>query len=322
MNAVPTCSVVVPIYRHAAYLRECLDSVFAQSHPDIELILIDDASPDDSFEIAQQLSASPRYRARFRRIVCEQNAVNSGAHHSLNRGIGLATGGFVFLLNSDDRYHPARLARMVEEMRAQPSGFAFSAVNPICGPGGKVHEGLLHIISYLDHLAPGLPSLSFAFLRYNCALSTGNFVIRRDVLDRVGPFVDLRLAHDWDFALRVIALAEPLYVPEPLYDYRLHPENTFTAVADRGLLETAACLNRYFQTIARGPVPNPLAPSPHNWPFVFEHYLELWDLEPTWRRISSGRVSNSRTMSAIRPRPELATVRSVQRHPGIPSGRS
>lgn len=298
MSAAPLCSVVVPIYRHAAYLGECLESVFAQTWPDIELILIDDASPDASFSIAQRLSASPRYVDRFRRIVCEQNAVTEGAHHSLNRGIGLATGDIILLLNSDDRYHPCRLASMVEHMQAHSSRFAFSAVNPVCGPGGRVHEGLTHIINYLDYASPGLPSLSFAFLRYNCALSTGNFAIRRDLLDQVGPFVDLKLAHDWDFALRLILLEEPLYVPDPLYDYRLHPGNTFTAVADRSYLEGQFCLSRFFQAVAQGPVPNRLAPSPINWPVVFEHYLEIWEMEPMWRRLSSGHVVASRTVVA------------------------
>lgn len=306
MSLPITCSVVVPIYRHETYLIECLESVYEQDWPEIELILIDDRSPDRSFEIARSLTDSPRYRQRFRRIVCEQNSVNSGAHFSLNRGISLATGDYVFLLNSDDAYHPARLARMVGQMQARSSRFAFSAVNPVCGPGGKVHEGLLNIISFLDFVGPSLPALSFGFLLCNCALSTGNFAIERRLLDQVGPFVDLKLAHDWDFALRVIPLEEPLYVSEPLYDYRLHPENTFSAVADRGRSETQACLTRYFQSIAQGPVPNRLAPTPGNWPGVFEHYVKLWDLDQIQARAATGDVMGVRTRA-----PRLHTPQPV-----------
>lgn len=296
MSAAVTCSVVVPIYRHEAYLRQCLDSVHAQDWADIELILIDDCSPDGSYEIARSLCDSPGYRQRFRRIVCEQNVSNSGAHFSLNRGISLATGDYVFLLNSDDAYHPSRLTRMVGEMQARGGRFAFSAVNPICGPGGKVHEGLLNIISFLDFVGPGLPSLSFAFMLCNCALSTGNFAIERRLLQQVGEFVDLKLAHDWDFALRVIPLEEPIYVSEALYDYRLHSENTFTTVADRGRSETGVCLSRYFTTILRGKVPNELAPTPVNWPFLFEFYVEMWELLPLWQRLLRGAGPGARTI--------------------------
>jgi glycosyltransferase involved in cell wall biosynthesis len=153
-------------------------------------------------------------------VVCEQNAANSGAHYSLNRGLALAEGEYLFPLNSDDRYHPLRLASMIDAMQAQDRRFAFSAVNPFCAPGGQVHEGLLHLIGFLDFNAPRLPSLSFAFLRYNCALSTGNFAIRRDLFRQVGGFVDLKLAHDWDYVLRVIPWEEPLYVATALYEDR------------------------------------------------------------------------------------------------------
>lgn len=313
MNSAPVCSVIVPIYRHEAYLRECLESVYAQSFRDIELILIDDLSPDASFRIASELAGTPRYRARFRRIICEQNAVNSGAHYSLNRGISLATGKYIAPLNSDDRYHPARLSQMVEEMQGQDSRFAFSAVDPFCGPGGQIHEGLLHVIGFLDYVAPRLPSLSFALLRHNCALSTGNFVIRRDLCEEVGEFIGLRLAHDWDFLLRAILIEEPLYIPEALYDYRLHPDNTFSAVADRAMVETQACLTRYFRAIARGPTRNRLAPSPLNWPQIFEHYLKTWKIEHLWQQVSTGHVASGRMLE----KPSSARITTARPRQGM-----
>lgn len=294
-ESLPLCSVVVPVYKHERWLRECLDSVLAQTYPRIELLVIDDRSPDRSFELAQELVASPAYRHRFERIVCQQNPTNRGAHESLNTGIALARGEYLFLLNSDDRYHPARLSRMVAEMREQNARFAFSGIAPLLTPGSQIPAGLGEGIASLEFRAPLLPSLSFAFLQFNCTVTTGNFAVRRDLADAVGPFVDLKLTHDWDFALRAIVHEEPLYVADALYDYRLHPTNTFTAVADRAGLETQLCLTRYFREISRTRAPNAAAPAPYNWPSVFGHLLQLWHLDQLWAATVAGTSRHART---------------------------
>lgn len=294
-TAFPMCSVVVPVYKHERWLRECLDSVLLQTYPFLELIIIDDCSPDRSFALAQELSASSAYQHRFERIVCQQNADNQGAHYSLNAGVALARGQYLFLLNSDDRYHPARISRMVAEMRNEDARFAFSAVAPLLTPGSEVPATLLEGISSLEFRAPFLPSLSFAFLQFNCTVTTGNFAIRRDLADAVGPFIDLKLTHDWDYVLRTIVREEPLYVADPLYDYRLHPTNTFTAVADRAVVETQICLRRYLSQVAKGATQNRSAPSPTNWPNLFEAYLRLWGLEDTWKALSEGHSRSART---------------------------
>lgn len=295
---LPLCSVVVPLYKHQQWLRECLDTVLHQTYPRIELIVIDDRSPDGSYALAQELTRAPAYVRRFERIVCQQNASNQGAHHSLNTGIALARGEYLFLLNSDDRYHPARLTRMVAEMRENGSRFAFSGISPLLTPGSQMPASLLDGIAALEFRAPLLPSLSFAFLQFNCTVTTGNFAVRRDLADAVGPFIDLKLTHDWDFALRAIVHEEPLYVADALYDYRLHPTNTFVVVADRAITETEICLTRYFRSAAQDPMENLRAPSPINWPGAFEHHILQCGLDNLWTRIARGHVRESRTSSA------------------------
>ncbi|MGQ0700353.1 MAG: glycosyltransferase family 2 protein [Panacagrimonas sp.] len=300
----PLCSVIVPVYRHETLLAECLKSVLVQSWPRIELIVIDDASPDASFDRARELTGSPEYRQRFERIVCERNETNKGAHASFNRGMALAQGEYLFLLNSDDRYHPLRLGRMVAEMADRGSRFAFSGIHPFADGDTPIPESLLGLIAYLDGYAPQLPSLSFAFLRINATVTTGNFAMTRELAQQVGPFIDLKLAHDYDWALRAIAFEEPLYVPERLYDYRLHPTNTFASVAHRARLETEVCFTRYLKMVVEGPVPNKLAPCPLNWPLVFEHYIKLWNLDHLWSRLAHGEAIGGRTRDKTRRRPQ------------------
>jgi glycosyltransferase involved in cell wall biosynthesis len=101
----PKISVIVPAFNHEAYIVDALHSVLAQTLGDLELIVIDDASRDGTWDAIQSIR-DPRLRA-FR------HKDNQGAHVTLNEGLGLASGDFLAILNSDDAFHPERLERLV-----------------------------------------------------------------------------------------------------------------------------------------------------------------------------------------------------------------
>jgi len=107
----PQVSVVVPSYNHGRFLEECLGSVLA-SDADLELIVVDDGSTDDSRQRLRAFADDPRVR------LFEQQ--NQGAHAALDRGVGLARGDLVLLLNSDDVFEPDRIPRFVERFEAEP----------------------------------------------------------------------------------------------------------------------------------------------------------------------------------------------------------
>lgn len=303
----PLCSVIVPVYKHEQWLRECLDSVLLQTFPRLELIVIDDHSPDGSFELARSLTTSAAYARRFERIVCQRNASNQGAHNALNTGVDLARGEYLFLLNSDDRFHPARISRMVAEMLGANARFSFSGIVPLSMPGSQIPPALLNGIDWLEFRAPFLPSLSFAFLKFNCTVTTGNFAVRRDLADKVGPFIALKLTHDWDYVLRVIVHEEPLYVVDALYDYRLHSTNSFSNLEEVAIPETQICLARFFQSVQVSRLANRLCPSPANWPLVFESYVKHFGLSESWNRAKG--AGGRRTLSRIvRPNHNAVTA--------------
>ena len=93
-------SVVIPSYNHAAYIREAVDSVLSQSLSDLELIVVDDGSQDESLDILAGYSDR-----RFHLYT----QLNQGAHAAINRGLHAAAGDYLAILNSDDAYHPQRL---------------------------------------------------------------------------------------------------------------------------------------------------------------------------------------------------------------------
>lgn len=235
----PAISVVVPAFNHEAYVVEALESVLAQSLGDLELIVIDDASRDGTWDAIHSVR-DPRIRAL-------RHAGNQGAHQTLNEGLTLARGRYLAILNSDDRYHPERLARLVHALGDAPR-LAFSDIGFMDGKGlpAPQHERA-HDYAEACRRAGQLPPAGW-LLSSNLAISTSNFLFPRSLFERVGSFANLRYTHDWDWALRASVQLPPMWLRETLLEYRVHPANTL-AEDDvwRHVHE-----NAYIQTLALG----------------------------------------------------------------------
>ena len=213
----PKISVIVPAYNHQAYITEALTSVLEQTLDDLELIVIDDASRDSTWDIIQTIR-DPRLRAI-------RHTTNQGAHATLNEGLNLARGNYLAILNSDDAFHPERLTRMVTALGSD-ARLAFSGVDFIDSDGRPApdHERALDYASACARCA-GQPPAGW-LLTSNLAITTSNFVFPRALFERIGGFSDLRYTHDWEWALRASADTPPLWLPEALVRYRVHPSNT------------------------------------------------------------------------------------------------
>src|SRR6266496_3728691 len=103
-----------------------------------------------------------------------------------------------------------------------------------------------------DEAARG-PTLLHALVRYNVAVSTGNLVFRRALLEHTGGFAPLAVCHDWDFLLAASYATRFAFVPEALYRYRLHDANTFSGRRVAGMIEGEIALHRFFARIAAHP---------------------------------------------------------------------
>ncbi|GAB3099270.1 hypothetical protein GCM10027159_21750 [Lysobacter terrae] len=217
--------------------------MYDQTYSNIELLVIDDASPDGTFAAAGNWASSVDAEERFHRFRLERNGANLGAHGSINRGCSASSGEYIAILNSDDLFHPQRIERMVERLESSRAGLGFSRVVPIDDAGKLVSPAalpkqLLGAFYAADHAQANSPSLVDALAGQNLAISTGNLIFSRDIYAEVGPFADLAYVHDWDFIRRASLLSEPVYVPEDLYLYRIHGSNSFSALAHVAELET------------------------------------------------------------------------------------
>ena len=127
----PRVSVCVPCYRAEPYLRATIRSVLDQTFASWELVLVDDASPDASWEIAQEFGNDPRIRL-------ERNDHNLGAAATWNRALALARAPYVKLLCSDDLLFPRCLERQVQAFEDHPDAVLVSARRDIIDGNGRV----------------------------------------------------------------------------------------------------------------------------------------------------------------------------------------
>ena len=220
----PVVSVIIPSYNHAQYIEAAIGSVLQQSLRDIELIVIDDGSKDDSRALLATIK-DPRMQVLLQE--------NRGAHATINRGLKIARGKYFAILNSDDEYMPERLELAVAELEHKPdAGFVSSWIELIDGEGVSlgVKRGWENMLPWPaaqpSATLKALNVFNLNLLASNFISTTSNIVMRRELFDEVGEFRNLRFAHDWDFCLRAVAKRDASLIPKPLMKYRVHGTNT------------------------------------------------------------------------------------------------
>ena len=175
----PLISVVVPAFNHQRLVEEALASVLDQSWPEIELLVVDDASTDDTADLVEEFLERPETQERLsgRRWLHRQPA-NAGAHAAINLGVSRASGEWIAILNSDDRYVPDRLSRMMAELDASGGQLGFSGVRFIDEHGRRNQH---RACAEPRHLRWNLYDLGFLLLfeLFTPSRATGEFICHR-----------------------------------------------------------------------------------------------------------------------------------------------
>jgi hypothetical protein len=278
----PRVSVVIPSYNHARYVEAAIRSVAAQDYPEIELIVVDDGSTDDSLDVIHRAIEGSRFsRADVR------SQPNLGAGATIDRGVLLSSGEYVAILNSDDLYRRDRLRRLLDAVSREGEVLAFSGVD-FCDENalpivGSPSDSLVEWYRRALRDARRFPTAGFALLASSITVTTSNLFFTRDLFERIRGFNNaLRFCHDWQFAISATHFVEPVFVAEPLMTYRYHGRNTiFEDAGNSGRTEGRVAFCRYLQQ-ARDEPRNPLAPDPRYWPTFFPRFAEsvrpwFWD---------------------------------------------
>ncbi|HAL92781.1 MAG TPA: hypothetical protein DCM68_07140 [Verrucomicrobia bacterium] len=209
----PLVSVCIGAYNRKDYIRECVDSALAQTWPNKEIIVVDDASTDGTREILQS------YGDSIRLILRESN---SGiCPITRNQAVQAAKGEYVAFLDSDDKWYPDKLAKQVAFMGAHLE-------IPLCHTLCHVIDERSQVVG-VRHGVGGVPATGMIFERLleHCWITISTVMVRRTLFEDVGWFCEEEetgiIGEDQDFFLRV-ARSHPIgLLEEVLAGYRKAP---------------------------------------------------------------------------------------------------
>ena len=209
----PKVSVVVPIYKVEKHLRQCVNSVLAQTLKDIEIILVDDGSPDACPRIVDE------YAARDPRVV-PVHQENRGLSGARNAGLNAARGEYVGFVDADDRIEPEMFEKLHSAAKANLADVVACGIRCefLCG-GADVDQ------AYYDMKFSGKFAASPELLE-KLDVSVCNKIFRRDLIEKAGEplrFPDGKNFEDCEFFWRFFLRAQSIFcIRENLYHYVRH----------------------------------------------------------------------------------------------------
>lgn len=207
---MPIVSIVLPVYNHANFIREAIDSIRHQTYQNIELIVVNDGSTDHLKEVLKHTSLS------CMRLL---DLPHQGLPHALNAGFQAARGTYVTWTSADNILLPHCIERLYIQLAQRPRHGAIYA-------------------DYIQIDAVGMPLrvMSKGPYRLRLMMNFGPaFLIRKDVANQAGPFDSTLMGfEDRDFSMRVAQIAPVAWLSEVLYLYRVHDESlTGRLIEDR-----------------------------------------------------------------------------------------
>lgn len=176
----PLVSIVVPSFNGAKFLREALDSMLAQSYENTEIILLDDASTDETSEVVAEYAG---------RITYVRQPKNLGIYGNMNVGIEMARGEFIATYHADDIYLPTMVEAQVAYLQAHPEVGAVFASDILVDAEGKEYARLVLPPEIRGEQPIDYPKLLNALLSMkNRFLISPTMMVRRSVQLEVGPY--------------------------------------------------------------------------------------------------------------------------------------
>lgn len=233
-------SVIIPTYNRADLIGECIQSVVAQTYKDIEIIVVDDGSTDDT---QARLGAY----GRLIRIIKQANA---GAAAARNRGIVESHGEIIAFQDSDDLWKPTKLERQVALLKNMDRSVPCCLCNSVL----RVANGRVYTSFEAADIEPEYDEglwlnvaevLATRFVLFNQAIA-----IRRDAIERVGMFdTSLKYLEDYDLPLRLALDGPWAFIREPLVLYRESTLESFSKQAVKDQVSLKDCELKIFADI-------------------------------------------------------------------------
>lgn len=213
--ATPFFSIIVPVYNRARYLKTALESVFAQTHKDFDVIVVNDGSTDESEAVAKSFPVRYHFQS------------NQGRSGARNSGIGLANGTWIAFLDSDDVWFKDKLERQARFIADHPEVVMVHGNVEVIDSGGSPIPGLNRTIRTLWNRSNRLPN-TYERWTEDCRCFLSTVVMKKETLRKTGLFdPQFKANEDLDLFLRMAAVGAIGFLRgSPLAYYRMHEDNS------------------------------------------------------------------------------------------------
>jgi len=246
----PLVSVIVPAYNHEQYIADCLKSIINQTYINIELIVINDGSSDNTHNVI--LSLSDECRKRFKRFEYVDKEKNEGIAKTLNQGIKLSKGKYISFIGSDDIWARDKIEKQLEILENNDNLVVWSE-GLIIDAHGKYTGGTFTEM----HGASARKKSGNIFQE----LLKGNFIcgqsviLKKENLGNISFDEELKYLNDYKFMVDISKRYEFYFISEPLVMYRIHGRNTILNDRDGwtidGIKVRKYFLEKYFEDIQK-----------------------------------------------------------------------
>lgn len=234
---MPKVSIVLPNYNYAQYLDERIQSLLNQTYRDFELIILDDASQDNSIEVIEKYRNDPRVKTKY-------FSENSGLpYQRWNDGADMAQGEYLLIAGADDSCHPTLVEKLVEKLDNYPQvGLAYSQSWEM-NSQGKRWRSMKNWTDELDKerwaedfVQPGINELKYLFFKTTIPNASA-VLMRRNIFLEAGKFdTQMRLAADWILWVKILMISDIAFVAEPLNYFRTHASTVTSLATKSGIL--------------------------------------------------------------------------------------
>lgn len=234
MSTNPTISVIMPCYNAASYVKDAVNSVLSQTYQDIELIIVDDGSADDSKTIIDHLCSEHSEQIT---ILHQQN---KGPYPARNLALKQAKGEFIAFLDADDYWEPECLAKLHKAIINKSADIAYCGWQNV-GKGGPGTE---------PYIPPAYEQgdIVSSFIK-GCPWPIHAALCKHDVIDKLDGFSERYFSSmDFDLWIRLLTVTKNItLVPEVLAYYRWHDSGQISAIKWKQVLESWAVRNDFIQ---------------------------------------------------------------------------
>jgi glycosyltransferase involved in cell wall biosynthesis len=208
MQNSPLVSILTVTYKHENYIAQCIESILSSTYTNFELIVVDDVSPDNTFEIAK------KYELKDNRVKVYRNEINHGDYPNRNIAASYANGKYIKYVDGDDLIYPYGLEQLVFYMEQFPdAGYGLCSLSQDIG---QIYPIMLspteaYTRHYIQHIS----------LFHKANLSS---IINKEIFDKVGGYTGKELLGDYEMWNILSKKSNVVLMPEGIVWHRTHAE--------------------------------------------------------------------------------------------------